>query len=111
MTIAIYSTFNELFNDPYSTNKNILHTCIGALHKLEQGHSLVSLFFWHSGKLKSTYLCASPENLSNLEASVEIIVVILPTLWSRRPRPDRRRDLRTTVPMTCFEEEKKKEEL
>ena len=52
---------------------------------------------------KTTYTCANPENLSKLEASIEIIVVIWPTLWSTRARPDRRSDLRNIVPMICFE--------
>lgn len=80
----------------------ILRTWIGATHKL-QGLGLVSQNASCTSGGKKAYLCANPENLSNRVASVEIIVVILPTLWSARPRPDRRRDLRNTAPMIFSE--------
>ena len=59
-----------------------------------------------TAEAKLTYMCPYSEKISNLEESVEIIVMILPTLWSTRARPDRRSDLRNTVPMTCFKEKK-----
>lgn len=69
---------------------------IGAIHTLQRMHSgrateRVSLvaYWWKNAALRS-----------RREASVEIIVVICPTEWSTRARPDSRSALRNMSPIT-----------
>jgi hypothetical protein len=45
------------------------------------------------------YLCANAADKSSLVASVDIMVVICPTLWSNLARPERRRDFRKMAPI------------
>lgn len=97
MPIAIYQ--EKVIRDVVRTAVAALRTWIGATQRLDQCQSYELCFV-----CLSAHLCMVALLRSSLVASVEIIVVICPTLCFIRARPLRRRDLRNMAPINCESE-------
>lgn len=74
-------------------------TCTGPTQTLKYREARFSLLIIYKNNWIENYLCANPADRSSLLVSVDIIVVICPTLWSNLARPERRRDFRKIAPI------------